>query len=113
MRWQHEQCACQVTEPCRNVSSGYFLSTVLSRCLAYCGTNISFASVRNVTNEPFGSSKNNFHWNNFSTLHFYHQTGNNTLTQRRSLLENILMDTLCKVKPRTLACHIYTTSYFS
>ena len=63
--------------------------------LGYCGNNISFASVCNVINEPFGSSKNDIHWNSFSTPPFYHQTGNDTLTHRRSLLEIILMDALC------------------
>jgi len=75
--------------------------------LAYCGTNISFASVCNVTNEPFGSSKNNFHWNNFSTPHFYLQTGNDTLTHRRSLLEIMLVDTLCFC----VICYCFVTTF--
>jgi len=63
--------------------------------LAYCGTNISFASVCNVPNQPLGSSKNDFHWNSFSTPHFHHQTGNDTLTHGQSILEITLVDALC------------------
>jgi len=38
--------------------------------LAYCGTNISFASVCNVPNQPLGSSKNDFTGTAFQHLTF-------------------------------------------
>jgi len=75
--------------------------------LGYCGTNITLASVCNVINEPFASSKNDFHWNSFPTPHLFHQTGNDTLTHRRSLLEIILMDTLCFC----VICYCFVTMF--
>jgi len=73
---------------------------------AFCGTNTSFASICNDTNESFGSSTNDFDWNSFSTPNFYHQTGVGTLTNRPSLLESVLGDKgyFC------LICYCFVTS---